>query len=240
MQRHPADLQHVGHVGQGQCHRRVLLDQNHGRAPPVDLGDHLADACDHPRRQPERRLVQEQHPGRGHQRPGDRQHLLLAAGEQPGALARALAQQRKQLEHPLPRRSARPRRRREAAGAQVLLDREVGEDLAALRHLDHAGPDHGRRIHPVQPAAAELHRTGVDPSPVETKRPRDRAQQRALPGPVGSEYRDDSVARYVDGHAMQCPQRPRVGDMQVAHAQQRRMVRGRWPLGRRSPGRRGL
>ncbi len=46
------------------------------------------------RRQPERRFVEQQQLGSGHQRPGDGQHLLLAARQGPGLLPASLGQAR--------------------------------------------------------------------------------------------------------------------------------------------------
>jgi predicted DNA-binding transcriptional regulator YafY len=45
-----------------------------------DGGEHL---LDQDRREPERRLVHQEHLGPRHQPPRDRQHLLLASGERP-------------------------------------------------------------------------------------------------------------------------------------------------------------
>ena len=50
------------------------------------------------RRQPQRRLVEHQQARPGHQRPADRQHLLLAAGQRAGDLAAALGEAREPLE----------------------------------------------------------------------------------------------------------------------------------------------
>ena len=62
-----------------------------------DRRHHLSDDL---RRQALRRLVQEQHPRVRHQRPADRQHLLLAAGQDAGILPAPLRQQREGVEHP--------------------------------------------------------------------------------------------------------------------------------------------
>jgi hypothetical protein len=84
-------------------------------------------------RQPERGLVEEQEPRAQHQRPGHREHLLLAPRKRTGGLATPLAQHREVPEHALevvleiPALSAAPRPQ-----AQVLLDREVHEGAAAL------------------------------------------------------------------------------------------------------------
>ena len=57
--------------------------------------------CDQDRREAQRRLVEEQHPRLGHQRPADGEHLLLAARQRAALLAGALAQPREQVEDAL-------------------------------------------------------------------------------------------------------------------------------------------
>ena len=81
-----------------------------------------------------RRLVHQQHARVGHQRAADRQHLLLAAGQQARQLAAALLQPRKHVEHGVegPERLA-------GLGCacrhvQVLAHGEAAEHTAALRH----------------------------------------------------------------------------------------------------------
>ena len=69
----------------------------------VDLADHLADLADHLRRQPERGLVEQQQLRAGHQPAADREHLLLAAGQQPGALVAPVGQDGEQVVDPLRR-----------------------------------------------------------------------------------------------------------------------------------------
>ena len=94
-------LQDVGAVGAAQRLLRILLDQQHGGAFGVDLGDDLEDLRDHHRRQAHRRLVEQQHLGPGHQRPADGQHLLLAPGQRAADLGAAFGQPREGFEHPV-------------------------------------------------------------------------------------------------------------------------------------------
>jgi len=84
----------------------------------------------------QRRLVEEQQAGAGHQGAGDRQHLLLAARKRSGHLPGALLQARKEREaalHVL--RDALDVAPQEGAELQVLGDGQVGKDAAALRRV---------------------------------------------------------------------------------------------------------
>ena len=102
----------------------VLLDEQHGRQLATPL-EHPRDLGDERRREALRRLVDEQHAVVVQQRAGDRDHLLLAAGERAGALPPRVPQLREELVDEVvararrcarraggsPRRSARRRRR---------------------------------------------------------------------------------------------------------------------------------
>ena len=59
-----------------------------------DLGEHLEHAVDDQRREPERRLVEQQQPRLGEQRAGDRELLLLAAGQRPRRAGERLREDR--------------------------------------------------------------------------------------------------------------------------------------------------
>src|SRR5439155_16573608 len=89
------------------------------------------------RREPLRRLVEQQEPGAGHQGPGDRQHLLLAAREAPAAPTGELSQLREEREDAL----ERPGTARLLTDLQVLDHREVAEDAPVLGHEADAGTD---------------------------------------------------------------------------------------------------
>src|SRR3984885_9730808 len=73
------------------------LSAGPAQAPSPGGADHdLKDLVDNQRRETERRLVEQQQLGVAHQRPADRQHLLLAAGKPTGRLPVSLAEDRKQ------------------------------------------------------------------------------------------------------------------------------------------------
>src|SRR5689334_21453005 len=81
-----ADLEHVRARRGFEREHGVLLDHEHGEPfALVQLADDAEDLRDEERREPERRLVEQQQPGAEHQRPREREHLLLAAAERAGA-----------------------------------------------------------------------------------------------------------------------------------------------------------
>src|SRR5258708_13514623 len=99
---HGTLLEHVGSVGDLQRAVGELLDQQHGRlARGLELLDEAEDLVDDHRRQPHRRLVEEQQPGPREQRARDGEHLLLAAGERPRLLLVALLEARQCARHTL-------------------------------------------------------------------------------------------------------------------------------------------
>ena len=110
----------------------------------------VEDVLDHARGEPERDLVEEEEPGRGHQRPSDRDHLLLAAREPPGLLLDALLEAREEIEDLRHRIVHAGLDARRCADPEVLLDRQLLEDVAPLRHLGDAGADDPVRAHPFQ------------------------------------------------------------------------------------------
>ena len=101
---------------------RVLLDDEHGQPLLlVQLAHDPEDLADDHRREAERRLVEQQQPRARHQRAGEREHLLLAAGERARPAGRARVRDPREVpRHPLDVR--RDRRapggcRRRAAGS---------------------------------------------------------------------------------------------------------------------------
>ena len=119
--------------------------------------ERLEDDVDDARREPERRLVEQQHVGLGDERARDRELLLLAARERAGLPAAELVHDREELVDARSNAaSAAAFRRRGEAEAEVLLHRQLGEDAPALRHERDAGAGDVLR-----PAAAS--RRAVEP-----------------------------------------------------------------------------
>ena len=225
-QRHPPDLERDGVLGDPQCHRRVLLDDDDRGPLLVDLFDDRPDAADHLRREAQRRLVEQQELRAGHQRPADREHLLLPAGEQPGAcVARSASTGNSSGRARGPR--SHPRVARQPAGPQVLLDGHPGEDLASLGNRDDAPAHHERRVEPVDALTLEGDLAGGDGAAVQLQRAGDRAQQRGLAGAVAAQHGEHGVVGHLDvdvlerSHRAAVPHRQTLDDQHSGPPSQR-------------------
>ena len=191
----------------------VLLDEQHGRQLRQPL-EHVRELGDERRREPLRRLVDEQQAVVVEQRPRDRDHLLLAAGERSRPLARTLPQLREKVVDEVVARLG------VALGEpQVLLDGEPGEDVAVLGHVADAAADDAVRRKRRQVVAGELHRS----APADETE--DRPQRRRLADAVPSEQRGHAALRNVERHALKHVRLPEV-DVQVAHLEQRLRLDG--------------
>src|SRR5262249_49112226 len=82
-----ARLEHVGSVRVLQRGVGVLLDEENGSPLPVNLFDRLENRMDQNGRETQRRLVEEKNLRPRHQRPPDREHLLLSARERSRSLS---------------------------------------------------------------------------------------------------------------------------------------------------------
>ena len=105
-------------------------------------------------RKAERRFVEHEQPRRHHQRAGDRQHLLLAAGQGARLLTPPVGENGKIAVHALHVRR-RMARARIAAEPQVLLDRQPDEGSAPFRHMRNAHARDLFRCAPVYPLSGE-------------------------------------------------------------------------------------
>ena len=205
--------------------REVLLDDEDRQAvlrePPERLDEHLDDR----RRQPLRRLVHDQQPRVGQQRPADGEHLLLAAGELRPARRPALRQAREQLVD----RVGRPAVLAAAPGrhAQVLVDRERLEQPPALGHVADARARRPcRTARPTSSVALEADRAARG----RRAHLHDRVAERRLAHAVAADDRD-GLAAHLEAQALQ-DVGAAVEDVEVADRQQR-------GLGRRGRGGRG-
>src|SRR5208337_3125469 len=115
---------------------RVLLHKKDRQALAlVQVADHLEDLLDQQRREAERRLVEQQEARPAHQRPPDRQHLLLAARQRAATLRRALLEARKQSEDALQVFVEMGEIVDRRAHLQVLEHRHAREDAPPFRRL---------------------------------------------------------------------------------------------------------
>src|SRR5207247_9738587 len=126
------DVATVAHV---ERHARVLLDQQHGDAEPLELGDHLADVTHHGGRQALGGLVHEDDTRPRHHHARDGQHLLLTARDRLARLVETFPQARKVIEHlaeTLAAERGRPAAHGREAALQILAPGAPGQ-AAAVR-----------------------------------------------------------------------------------------------------------
>src|SRR5829696_3212963 len=113
-----------------QCLLGVLLNEQDGGASPVDLLDDRENLIDQHRWQTHRRLT--------HQRPANREHLLLATGQRSACLPLPLCQPRKKVID-LSEIFREVTTARVCTHMEVLYHRHAGEDAATFRCLTDAG-----------------------------------------------------------------------------------------------------
>jgi hypothetical protein len=133
----------------------VLVDDENRLPRGLHALEAAPDLLPDERRQPLGRLVEDQQPRIGHERPADRKHLLLASRQRTAERPRPRGELGKELEHARPRprlARAEPVRR---GRHEVLPDGERGEHLAALRDESEAPLRHAIRRQPVQGHAVE-------------------------------------------------------------------------------------
>src|SRR5262249_38881025 len=140
----------------------ILLDQDDRDLPEVaQIGDGAADILDDRGLDALGRLVEQEDPRPHHQRPADRELLLLAAGQVAAAPPEHLVEHGKEGEYVIGNRAV-PALERRKTGLEVLLDREQGKDFAALRHVGDAAPGALARPEPGDVDAVEPDRAAAD------------------------------------------------------------------------------
>ncbi len=189
------------HDGRPRRHRQggghELLHQQDGHPPPRQVPDQLVELRHDQRGEAHRQLVEQQHLGVRDQRPRDGQHLLLAAGHGAGQLPAALGQPGERLVGPLLDRLqveatlVRP-------DAEVLLDRQVGEDAPSLGDRTEAGPGQLLGGGPAGRGVAD-HHLAVGGAKLAAHH----AEQGGLAGAVGTEEGEDRTGRHVEVHPVQ-------------------------------------
>src|SRR6266403_2401850 len=189
-----AALQYHNAVGQPQNLLRVLLDDDGTSAARAgDGAERSQQFLDDDRGESLGRLVQQQHFWVERQRPADRQHLLLAAGELVAEMVAALSQPWK---HPIdlfhgPSAGLRHR-------GHVLFHRQRAKDIALLRHPADARP---RPL--VRPHLGDIPPAKADGSSEAAGDPDNRIDQRSLAGAVASQERQHLALRKAQRQAGQ-------------------------------------
>ena len=135
----PPLLQHVEVAGDPPGEWQLLLDQQ-DRQPrlAIQLQDDVADVVDDVRLDSFGGFVQDEQLRLEHEGARDRKLLLLPARQVAAAPLQHLLQHREEVEDL--RRNHPPPAPRAETGAQVLLHRQLREDLASLRHVADAEP----------------------------------------------------------------------------------------------------
>src|SRR5260370_13767189 len=198
MHRDSADLEHVRLGRDLEREAGVLLDEQHSNVVGlVDGANDLEEGAHHNRREAKRRFI-EQHQARLHQqRPADRKHLLLSAGERACGELAALAQHRKIFEHAVVILSnASPILARVLTQSQVFVDRQLGQDAPAFGDVRDAAPDDvlGGLMPETLAGEAYLSQPGNSPG--------DGAESCRLARAVGAEEGDDAAIRHGKRYAI--------------------------------------
>src|SRR2546423_5660702 len=211
------DAHQVRAVADAERLVNVLLDQQDRHALLLaQPDDQLEDEPDELRREAERRLVEEEEPRPGHERPRDRKLLLLAARERRGGQTEPVAERREWLEQALAGRVVSTRSARGGgAEPEVLSHTEPREDPPALRRKPDAAADDPLRRQAADLLAVELDRAG--PRPVQAD---DRHERRRLAGAVCAQERDDLPLAHPQRHVPHGHDRP-VARGEPAHLQER-------------------
>src|SRR3984885_16143745 len=216
-------------VGKAQHQVGVLFGQQKADTIVlVEPADDPEDLLHDDRREPHRWFVeQHQHRSR-HQRAPDRNHLLFASRGETAARFAPFLEARKPavdaLKIAFERTATRPMQ--EASGEKILLDRELGKDMAALEYLDDAlGDEVGgmkmpRRLAPPGDRAA-AHRAAFRGQQVG-----DRLERRRLPGAVGAEKCDNRALLDPARRAAQSPQRLTIERLDIIDLEKRRYGHG--------------
>ena len=177
----------------------VLLDHQHGDASRAQILEQLEQLLHQDGREPDRGLV-DQHQLRLEQEPaGDLQHRLLAARQRRGLRVRLAAQHRKAIHRGVEARTkVEARRRRDAAELQIVEHRQLGKDVAALRHVADAGGDQLAWRQVGDGAVLEQDAPVAHPQHAEQ-----RLEGGRLAGAVRSDHRGDRAALHAEAQAVQ-------------------------------------
>jgi hypothetical protein len=212
--------QDVAPIGDLQRQVHVLLHQQHAGSVAGGGGpDRREQPVYDNRGQAQAHLVEHQQLRPAAERPRDRQHLLLAAGQQPGLASAQLAECREVTE-----RGVHLGLATQAVQPEVLGDRQAEEDPAVVRDVRETTPCPRGRGHPREVGAVQPDRAAG-----RLQQSRYRPQRGGLAGAVGTEERDDLAA--ADGQRQVAHDRRTV----IGHGQLVELKDGIAPRGRHLP-----
>src|SRR5438067_4232968 len=173
----------------------VLLDKKKGEPGGAQPFEDLADLLDELRRESLGGLVEEQDRGVSHERPRDREHLLLAAGQLVATHRATAGEDREELHYLglVPAIRDRPR-----GDGDVLADGQIAEDAAALGYeRDACASDlMGRR-------GGEIGAIDVHAPTSRSQKARDRGDRRRLARTIAADERHGFSRGDVEINALQ-------------------------------------
>src|SRR4051812_99755 len=188
-------VEHVAPAGQRQRHLEVLLDEQDGDAGGVDGLQILHQRLDQHGHEPARQLIDQHQLGAGQEAAGERQHLLLAAGEVLAEVVQSLARAREVLKHGGERGGVAAGR--QCRHPQVLGHGQSREDPPVLGHQRDAEPGDGVRVAARDVGAVEGHAAAA-----RVHDAHDRLEQRRLAGAVAPDERHRLPALDAQAHAL--------------------------------------
>ena len=201
-------------LGDGEGHAGILLHEQHPGALAVDLHDDVADLLHQHGGQAQAGLIEQQVAGGRHECAADGQHLLLPAGQVAGDELGPLLQVGEQAVDPV-QTLVEALVVRVGAEAEVLLDRQFGEDPSALEGLaDSLAHDlGGGKV--VNGLAVEGDLALGDLPILHVEDAADGAQRGGLAGAVGAEERHDLPVGDLQGDTTQHQDHIVVHDLDV-------------------------
>jgi len=131
----------------------------------------------------------------------------------------------KELDHSLVENAAVRASHPVAQGGEIFCDRQIREDLVALRHHGHSEGCYPMRFQAGDPATAEENIALDDLGALRLEEPTDRARRRRFSCSIGAEEGDDGALLDHQTH-VENPQRA----VRIAHSQRSEFQRHRWFL----------
>src|SRR5436190_980259 len=177
----PTHGENIRSLAQREGLARVLLHEEKAEPSRIDLANAIEHQALERRREPRRRLVEEEQPRLDHQSHRHREHLSLAARQRAGPGPPALGEDREEL-HDGPGPLVQCSGSRPAADREVLPHAERREHVRLLGHVAEPARDDALDAGARDVGAAKRDSTGA-----RTQKPGQRLQQGRFPGAIGSD-----------------------------------------------------